>query len=497
MKILSIASEMVPYIKTGGLADVAGALPAALAKLGVEMRVLVPAYRALRAGLSGEPLWSGAVLGAQAQVFAGAEGVLFLDAPAFFDRAGGIYNDERGTDHPDNALRFGALSLAGALIAQAGLADGWRPDLVHAHDWQGALAPVYLRHLGVACPSVLTVHNMAFQGISPRETLAALGLAEAFYADGTIEYWNQINVLKAGMLCADRVTTVSPSYAVELRRPEFGHGLDGVINALTEPVIGILNGIDAEVWSPEADGAITPYARDDLRGKAQNRAALLAEFGLKDTGGPLAIVVSRLTDQKGLDLLPDALPDFCARGGMMAILGTGFGWLEAALAQAAAQNPDQIGFFRGYDEGKSHRMFAGADAVLVPSRFEPCGLTQLYGLAYGAVPVVAATGGLRDSVIGVSPASLRAGVATGIVMAQTDGLSLHLALRQLTELYADAPLFAQIRQNGMAAGFGWAQSARDYADLYAKIVSQAAEKLSKPAQKPAQKPAAKPRKPKA
>jgi starch synthase len=315
-------------------------------------------------------------------------------------------------------------------------------------------------------PSILTIHNIAFQGLAPYEKLAALRLDAADFTSGDLEYWGQISTLKAGIIHADQVTTVSPTYAVELQREEFGMGLHGVINARPGGVLGILNGIDEAVWNPETDPEVRNYSLRTLAPRKGNRKALLKEFGLKETGGPLAIVVSRLTRQKGLDLLPDVLPAFVAGGGMVAVLGSGDRDLEEALAGLATAHPGRIGLRIGYNETLSHLMFAGGDAVVIPSRFEPCGLTQLYGLRYGAVPVVTATGGLADTVIAANPAALAAGVATGIVMHRTDPLALHMAFSQLLALYAQPETFTQIRKAGMRADFGWSRSAAAYADLY-------------------------------
>lgn len=473
-RVLSVASECVPLAKTGGLADVAGALPAALAGQGWEMRVLVPAYRGLAGRFARlEPLWSAKDLfGGPARVLAGRlEGIpfLLLDAPHLFDRAGGPYLGPDGEDHPDNPERFAALSWAAAEIARDGLADGWRPDILHAHDWQGALAPAYLHFAGIAVPSVLTIHNIAFQGLAPPGRLAALRLPEAGHAaGGVLEYYGRISTLKAGIALASAVTTVSPRYAAELARPEYGMGLEGVIAARPGAALGILNGIDTAAWNPGADRMIAvPYGVRSLGRKSANRTALLAEFGLAPVEGPLAVVVSRLTAQKGLDLLPEALPGFIAAGGGVAVLGAGEGGIEAALNAAARRFPGRVAVKIGYDEALSHRMFAGGDAVLVPSRFEPCGLTQLYALRYGAVPVVAATGGLADTVIDANPAALAGGVATGIILPPPlDGLALRQGLARLVALHADRRAFQAMQRAGMRQDFGWARSSAAYARLY-------------------------------
>ncbi|THD82989.1 glycogen synthase GlgA [Aliigemmobacter aestuarii] len=467
-RVLSVASECVPLVKTGGLADVVGALPAALAPFGWEMRVLIPAYRSILPQVAGWPevmreadLFGGAGIVRAGEV-AGI-GLLVLEAGHLFDREGGPYSGPGG-DWPDNPERFAALSWIAARIARGGLSDGWRPDVLHAHDWQAGFAPVYLAGAGV--PSVMTVHNIAFQGWAGAERLAALRLEAAdFHPDG-LEYYGGLSSLKAGLVWADRITTVSPSYAAELMRPEFGMGLEGVIAARADRLSGILNGVDTALWSPEA--APVPFGPGRMRGKAANRRALCAEFGL-EVAGPLAIVVSRLTDQKGIDLLPAVIPAFVAGGGGLAVLGSGDPALEEAMRALAVRFPGRVAVRIGYDEGLSHRMFAGGDAVLVPSRFEPCGLTQMYGLRHGTLPVVAATGGLADTVIDANPAAMAAGVATGITFHPTDALAFGQALRRLLALYARPADWARLQRNAMRQPVGWETSAAAYSALYAGL----------------------------
>lgn len=469
-RVLSVASECVPLLKTGGLADVVGALPLALAQEGWDMRVILPAYRPLLGRITGWPeVWATPDLfGGPGRVVAGkVDGiaVLLLDAPHLFDREGGPYAGPAG-DWPDNPLRFAGLSWAAAAIARDGLSDGWRPEILHAHDWQGGLAPAYLRYGGAgAVRSVITIHNIAFQGWAPAALLGALRLPPDQYHADALEYFGGLSLLKAGLVTADAITTVSPNYAAELMRPEFGMGLQGVIAARADRVTGILNGVDTDVWSPEADPVIAAYSSRTLKRKAANRDALQDEFGL-NVPGPLAIVVSRLTDQKGIDLLPAVLPGFIEAGGGLAVLGSGDRGLEAAMLDLEQRFPGRVGVKIGYDEALSHRMFAGGDAVLVPSRFEPCGLTQMYGLRYGTLPVVAATGGLHDTVIGATPATLAAGVATGIIFHPTDVLGLSQALRQLLDLYADTALWEKMQRNAMKHPVGWESSAHAYARLY-------------------------------
>ena len=474
-QVLSVASEAVPLLKTGGLADVVGALPSALASMGWQMRVLMPAYRPLQGHLAGmTQLWAeadlfggpGRVLGGE---IAGLQ-VLLLDAPHLYDRDGGPYSGPGG-DHPDNARRFAALSWAAAAIARDGLSDGWRPDILHVHDWQAGYAPAYLR-FGAPCnvKTVITVHNIAFQGWSEAAALADLRLPAAAFTPDLLEYYGGLSSLKAGLVCADAITTVSPTYAAELMRPAFGMGLEGVIAARAAHLRGILNGVDTDVWSPEADPAIVPYGLRTMQRKAQNRRALCDEFGL-EVSGPLAILVSRLTDQKGIDLIPQVAPEFLRAGGGLVVLGSGDPALERAMTDLAAQYPTQVGVRIGYDEALSHRLFAGGDAVLVPSRFEPCGLTQLYGLRYGTIPVVAATGGLADTVITANAAAASVGVATGLTFHPTDALAFGQALRQLLALYADPVQWAELRRNAMKQPVGWERSAAAYAALYEGLLA--------------------------
>ncbi|MEF3046694.1 glycogen synthase GlgA [Pseudotabrizicola sp. L79] len=466
-RVLSVASEAVPFIKTGGLADVVGALPAALAGAGWQMRVLLPAYRSLRPLLdSMTPVWTeGALFGGAAQVFHGqVQGIdlLLLDAPHLYDREGGPYTGPSG-DWWDNAQRFAALSWVAARMAREGV-GGWKPDILHAHDWQAGFAPAYLRYHGAGgVKSVLTIHNIAFQGWADARLMSDLRLPLDQFHPGGLEYYGNLSSLKAGLVTADKITTVSPTYAEELMRPEFGMGLQGVMAARKADVLGILNGVDTTIWDPAAEP--TPYSGRALAGKATARAALCARFGV-DVPGPLAIVVSRLTDQKGIDLLPATIPDFVAAGGGLVILGSGDPALEHAMRDLAQAHPGRVALHVGYDETLSHQLFAGGDAVLVPSRFEPCGLTQMYGLRYGTLPVVSATGGLADTVIGASPATLASGAATGIVFHPTDALALGQALRKLVALYADRKLWGQMQKTAMTHPVGWDASAAAYAALY-------------------------------
>jgi len=473
-RVLSVASECAPLVKTGGLADVAGALPAALRPHGWETRTLLPGYPRVMAALGAatEVATDPDLFGGPARVLSGRAGgldLLVLDAPHLYDRPGPPYSGPDGKDWPDNPERFAALSWIAAGIAAKG-AGGWHPEVLHAHDWQAGLAPYYVHAGGSGIPSLITIHNVAFQGLAPAARLSALRLNRADFTQNGFEYWGQISALKAGIAFADRITTVSPTYARELRTEEFGMGLQGMLRARETDLSGILNGIDMEVWDPATDPMIRSRFRTP-RGKARNKRALRREFGLPDTPGPLAVVVSRLTHQKGLDLLLEALPAFVDRGGQLALLGSGDPDLERAFAAAAASHP-LIAVRIGYDEALSHRMYAGGDAVLVPSRFEPCGLTQLYGLRYGAIPLVAYTGGLVDTVIDATPMALRSGVATGIQFHPITSDALAAALIRLLELYNDAPAWSRLQGNAMRQPVGWDGSAADYAALYEAVTGR-------------------------
>ena len=472
-KVLSVASEWGPLIKTGGLADVVGALPGALAGQGWEMRVMIPAYRGVLKSLkAAKEVWQSADLfGAPARLMQGKVGalvVLALDAPHLFDRTGGPYSDNAG-DYADNGERFAALSYVAAEVARIGV-GGWKPDIVHVHDWQTGLVPWYLR--GSDIPSVITIHNIAFQGRFAREKLEALGLTQADFQRDGVEFWGDISTLKAGLMAADAITTVSPRYADELMRPEFGMGLEGVLQMRARDLHGILNGIDTETWNPETDPHISPFSAKKIADKGNNRRVLQEDFNL-DVKGPLAILISRLTDQKGIDLIAPAIEPFLMAGGGLAVLGSGDRWAEAAMLELAARYPGQVGVKIGYDEVLSHRMFAGGDAVLVPSRFEPCGLTQLYGLRYGCLPIVAAVGGLADTVVGATPATMAAKAATGVVFHPVDALALQQGLLKLVSLYEDRAQWRAMVARAMKADWGWAQSASRYAALYDTLTSNA------------------------
>lgn len=478
LSVLSVASEAVPLVKTGGLADVVGALPEALAPHGVAVTTLLPGYPAVMTALKrGKVLHAyDDLLGQPARLVAGKLGghpLIALDAPSRFAREGGPYGDASGKDWADNWRRFAALGRAAADLA-GGAVKSRRFDLLHAHDWQAAMGPAYLRFAppagGRAVPSVMTIHNIAFQGHFGRETFAALGLPASAWAMDGVEYHGGVGFLKAGLEAATAITTVSPTYAAEIRRSEFGMGLEGLIAARGDQVRGIVNGIDTAVWNPATDPALAAtYTARSLGKRAANKRAIEAEFALETGDGPIFAVISRLTWQKGLDVLLEVVDHLVGIGGRLALLGSGDPAMEQAFRAAAARHPGRVAIRIGYDEALSHRMQGGCDAILVPSRFEPCGLTQLYGLAYGCVPVVARTGGLADTVIDANVAALGAGVATGI---QFDGVHYHglaAAVSRTVALYGDQVTWRALQRGGMACDFSWKRSGQAYADLYREL----------------------------
>lgn len=481
MKVLSVASEAVPLIKTGGLADVAGALPEALVPHDVAMTTMLPGYPAVMKAIGkGRTIHTyPALLGEPARLVGAKLGdhpLIVLDAPAYFARDGGPYADAGGKDWADNWRRFAAFGRAAADLA-GGAVKGRRFDLLHAHDWQAAMAVAYMRFAppegGRIVPSMMTIHNMAFQGWSRAETFAGLGLPrEAWSVDG-VEYHGGVGFLKAGMEAASCITTVSPTYACEIRAPEFGMGLEGIVTSRGDRVRGILNGIDTALWNPETDTELaSKFGPRRLDRRAKNKRALEAEFGLEPGDGPLFVVIGRLTWQKGMDVLLAALDHLVGIGGRLALLGSGEAALEAGFHAAAARHPGRIAVRTAYDEALSHRMQGGGDAILIPSRFEPCGLTQLYGLAYGCVPVVARTGGLADTVIDANVAALQAGVATGI---QFDGVTIHAltaAISRANALYGQPDQWRRLQRGGMQCDFSWSRSGKAYADLYAQLVEE-------------------------
>lgn len=488
LKIALIASEAVPWCKSGGLADVVGALPRALARAAapkpVEVALFLPMYRQVRhfiarhghqltdTGISARiPLGGGHAEPIRLLHAYGRDGesVYFIDAPHRYDRDG-LYDDHHHRAFDDNAHRYALLCRAALELAPRVM--GGPPDIVHAHDWQGALAPVYLRtRYARSMPkarSVLTIHNLAYQGVFGGGLAGPLDIDGGIFHPDAIEYYGNLNFLKGGMACADAVTTVSPTYAREIRTERFGCNLDGFIRHRV-PVRGILNGIDAEEWSPAADPSLPArFDVDQLEGKDVCRDMLVEASGLRPhPGEPMIGVVTRFAGQKGIDLIGDVVPHLHDLGARMVVLGDGdpgledrFRWLSWAFSHHLAVRV-------GFDPALSRRIIAGCDILLMPSRFEPCGLTQLYAMRYGTVPVVHAVGGLRDTVLDPGDAALARGEGTGFRFEHPTVEGLHWALARAVRMYRERPEgWRAIMQAGMRQDFSWARSAASYLELY-------------------------------
>jgi starch synthase len=487
IRVLSVASEIYPLIKTGGLADVAGALPLALKAEGVEVRTLVPGYPAVIRALetADELLRLPQFFGGVVRLLASRHGELdlfVLDAPHLFARAGNPYVGPDGADWPDNAMRFAAFARMAADIG-LGVVPSFVPDVVHAHDWQGGLTPAYLAYSPRSRPrTVMTIHNLAYQGKFPQQLLGAIGLPPESFTLHGVEYYGGISYLKAGLQFADRITTVSPTYAGEIQGEEQGMGFDGLLRERAADLSGILNGIDVSVWNPATDPNLAShFSRDRREDRPPNKAALQQRLGLEIRPDAFLLgVVSRLSWQKGLDLLLECLPTILNGGMQLALLGDGDADLRDAYRAAAEAHPGRIGVLIGYDEGLAHLMQAGADALVVPSRFEPCGLTQLCALRYGAVPVVAGVGGLADTVVDEEEA---ADGATGFKFAPVTAENLAVALRRASASFNaassdDASPWRRMQRNGMATDVSWRNRASQYAGLYRDLVAGHLQKES-------------------
>jgi len=478
VQLLSVASEIFPLIKTGGLADVTGALPKALEAEGIHVRTLVPGYPGVTGALErAETIYSHAdFFGGPARLLAahvmGLE-LLVLDAPHLYDRRGNPYIGPDGQEWADNGIRFAALSRMAASIGQ-GLLQEWVPAVIHLHDWQAGLTAAYLAYdpRPDSAGTVMTVHNLAFQGQFPPSLLPELGLPPAALAIDGIEYYGAIGYLKAGLRFADRINTVSPTYAAEILSPEHGMGFDGLLRGRESIVSGILNGIDDEHWNPATDRLIASrFDATCIEARAANKEALQLRFGLTpDPRAPLFAVVSRLTWQKGMDLLLAAVPALLAAGAQLAVLGSGEPWIEAGLREAAFTHTGRVGCILGYDEAGAHLLQAGTDALLVPSRFEPCGLTQLCALRYGAIPVVARVGGLCDTVIDASPMALAASAATGVQFQPPSSAMLEAAIRRTVALFRNPAAWRSMQHAGMATDVSWRLPARSYGELFREVV---------------------------
>ncbi len=484
--ILQVSAEYFPLIKTGGLADVTGALPGALRPLGCEVRPLLPGFAAVLDGLQ-DPVevgrcdlpWGRWVRVLRGQLpepegGAGSTTAYVIDSIALYQRPGGPYETPERQPHWDNHQRFAALAWVAVALAH-GLDADWRPELVHGHDWHAGLVPACLKAAGPPfLPSVFTVHNLAYQGLFGRGDFDGLGLPWDWFRPDGVEFHGQLSFMKAGLHYADRLTTVSPSYAREIQTPEFGCGFEGLLRHRQGALSGILNGIDARVWNPGRDRhLVARYDADSLERRALNKAALQVESGLQPAPErPLFTVVSRLTEQKGLPLVLQACDLLVAQGAQLLVLGSGDAGLEAAFRLKALQHPGQIAVQLGYDEALSHRIFGGADVILVPSRFEPCGLTQLYGLAYGCVPLVRRVGGLADTVTDADLPNLVDGSATGVVFERMEAGDFEYALRRMLALYRRPQDWRQVQRTGMARPLHWSDAAARYLALYRELLGR-------------------------
>ncbi|HEY5925275.1 MAG TPA: glycogen synthase GlgA [Kofleriaceae bacterium] len=472
MRVLHVASEVAPFAQSGGLADVLGGLPPALAEAGLDVAVLLPLYRGgeARVAAAGATLDAGTPIaihvGPHAYTahlrtarFAGVT-FGFVDCPILYDRAGNLYGPTGNSEFGDNHLRFGAL---GKVAVEHGAAlVGGDVDVLHAHDWQGSPAAIYARIAGSKAALVTTIHNLAYRGIFQKHVMTDLGFPWSMFTIHDLEFYDQVAFLKGGIAAADAVTTVSPTYAQEILTPQFGEALDGFLAQEVKQLVGIVNGIDTRSWDPETDRALPAnFSRAALAGKAQCRRALAEEFGLALADGePLIGVVARMTGQKGLDLVTDAVPELQRLGAKLVVLGSGEPDLEATFVELASSCGDQLAVRIGFDIALSRRIYAGSDFFLMPSRFEPCGLGQLYAMRYGSIPIVHAVGGLRDTVIDPD---------TGIQFHAATTTALVDALERAVKLFGDHQAMRATRRAAMARDSSWTASAKQYAELYVTL----------------------------
>ena len=481
LRVLHVAAELYPWVKTGGLGDVLAALPPALLAQGVDARLCLPAFPAFLDAFHltdavrlATPFAAERVRVTLATLPGSKVAAYLVDHPPFYDRPGGPYGGADGRDWPDNHRRFALLAWVAAALG-GGADPNWRPDVVHGHDWHAGLVPAYLcaqRDTGAAtAASVFTVHNLAYTGWFATGIFPELSLPGGYYGLNGVEFYGGVSYMKAGLFYADRLTTVSPTYAGEIQTPDFGEGFDGLLRARGDALTGILNGVDPRYWDPEHDDAIPlGYGVDNAdAGKAAAKAELRRRLHLFEGAGPVFGVVSRLTSQKGLDLLLGALPGLVAGGGQLALLGAGDRDLEAGFAHAASAQRGTIGAEIGYDEKLARLVIAGSDCMLVPSRFEPCGLTQLYSLRYGTLPLVRRTGGLADTVVDATPAQLDDKTATGFMFDAATAEALTASLDVAARHFADKSTWRQMMRQAMTRDFSWAQSARRYAAMYREL----------------------------
>ncbi len=472
-RVLFVTPEIHPLIKTGGLADVSGALPAALGELGVETRVLVPGYPKVLAGAKNKRLRhtfrdlpeAGEVRLLSASLPGSGVPLLIIDCPVLYQRDGGPYQNPVGIDWPDNAQRFALLSRIGAILGSDASPLAFRPDIVHCNDWQSALIPAFLHFMpGKKAATVMTLHNLAFQGIFPPHVVAEVGLPPSSFSIEGVEYYGNFSFLKAGLYYADHITTVSPTYAREIQQEALGFGMQGLLAHRGDKLTGIVNGIDTSDWNPATDPHLVQgYDIKQMAGKTANKLALQEKMGLKcDPDIPLLGMISRITQQKGGDLLLKIAPQLLQENVQIVLLGTGEATLENGFRKLAYAHPEKVGVTIGFDEGLSHLIEAGADLFLMPSRFEPCGLNQMYSQRYGTPPIVHATGGLVDTVID--------GV-TGFVFEPMTAEDFFGCIQRALTAYRDKKAWERIQRNGMERDSSWEKSAEDYLTMYKAVLS--------------------------
>ncbi len=487
MRVLHVSAELYPWVKSGGLGDVAAALPPALAALDVDTRLLLPGFSGFLDAFAditdvarlATPFAPERVRVARAQLPEPDRYAYLVDHPPFYDRPGNPYAAPDGSDWSDNHRRFGLFSWVAAELAR-GADRSWQPEILHCHDWHGALAPSYLAVSPSAAQpvsTVLTIHNLAYRGVFPAAIFPELALPpELFSVDG-VEFYGQVSFLKAGLFFADQLTTVSPTYAREIQTADFGWGLDGLLRSRAADLTGILNGVDPQIWDPRHDPNLPqPYwIENATAGKGAAKAALRHRLNLAEQPEtPLFGVVSRLTPQKGLDILLATLPELIASGGQLALLGSGDADLEQGYAAAARNNVGRVAAEFGYDEALAHLIMGGADVVLVPSRFEPCGLTQLYALRYGALPLVRRVGGLADTVVNASAVTLADGSATGFAFDGESPAALGDTISRAAELMRQPGIWQQMTRQAMTRNYSWNAAARQYLSLYRKMLAAVA-----------------------
>tara|TARA_R110001592_G_scaffold363371_1_gene685820 strand:- start:479012 stop:480457 length:1446 start_codon:yes stop_codon:yes gene_type:complete len=473
-RLLFAASEAYPLIKTGGLADVAGSLPEVLRQQGMDVRLLLPGYQPVldtleAAAPMAEFEMAGSPVGLVSTRLPGTDlEVWLLVHPLFSERPGNPYHDPQGHPWPDNADRFMLLSRVAAAIATGHAGLAWKPDVLHCNDWHTGPA-IALTHLSEQRPrTVFTIHSLAHMGLFDRATFNRLGLPEHFWNDSALEYYGQCSFIKGGLVYADYITTVSPTYAREICESPGGMGLEGLLRQRRERLVGILNGIDNKVWNPATDPYLECcYGAETLADKAINKRALQAALGLEPREDcPLVGIVGRLVEQKGLELILPVLNEILASPVQIAVLGTGDPVYERALKAAAAANPGNMAVVLAYDESLAHKIEASADIFLMPSLFEPCGLNQLYSLRYGTLPLVRQVGGLADTVVDCSAQTLAAGTATGFVFQRPEASELLACLSRATSLWYDKETWRQLQLTAMGQDFSWQQSAQRYQELY-------------------------------